>query len=233
MAKSRIIKELANGEVSLYTALKRVKVLLQEFDNEELLRWVNCELVGYPTEAELPSYRIMQGQLRGTYFKGSLANNITYKDVPLPLGNLSNEQRDFLLRLPFYDGIEGLVKLVETAESGEINSSVQAEWYPLIAVANKDRYMNIVTARVVGPVQMVHNILSVVENRLLDILCYLEKQFGCLDELDIDVEAKGEEEKNEIIQHIHFLVYTDNRVSIGDNNRMKSVDIVANAELTN
>lgn len=225
MAKSRIIKELANGEVSLYTALKRVKVLLQEFDNEGLLRWVNCELVGYPTEADLPDYRLLHGQLKGTYFKGSLANNITYRDVPISLGNMDKEKRDFLLRLPFYDGVEGLAKLIQVADKGEINAPVAAEWYPIIAHANNDRYMNIATARVVGSVQMVQNILSVVESRLLDILRYLEKQFGCLDELDIDVDAKGEATKNEIIQHIYFLVYNDNRVSIGDNNRLKNVDI--------
>lgn len=225
MAKSRIIKELANGDVSLYTALKRVKVLLQEFDNEELLWWVNCELIGYPKEAELPDYRILHGQLKGTYFKGSLANHIIYRDVPISLGNMDKEKRNLLLRLPFYDGVEGLAKLIQVADKGEINTPVAAEWYPLIAHANNDLYMNIATARVVGSVQIVQNILSAVESRLLDILRYLEKQFGCLDELDIDVEAKGEEATNEIIQHIHFLVYNDNRVSIGDNNRMKNVDI--------
>lgn len=225
MAKSRIIKELANGEVSLYTALKRVKVLLQEFDNEELLKWVNCELVGYPEDADLPSYRIMHGQLKGTYFKGSMMNHMTCKDVPLPLGKLDKEKRDILLRLPFYDGVEGLKNLIETADKGELCASLSADLYPVIAHANNDPYMNIVTARVVGSIQMVHNILSMVESRLLDILRYLEKQFGCLDELDIDVDAKDDKAKEEIIQHIHLLIYNDNRISIGDNNRMKNVDI--------
>ena len=40
MAKSKIIKELANGTVTLPVALKRAKLLLQEFDNEDLLLWV-------------------------------------------------------------------------------------------------------------------------------------------------------------------------------------------------
>ena len=225
MAKSRIIKELANGEVSLYTALKRVKVLLQEFDNEELLKWVNCELVGYPEEAELPSYRLMHGQLKGTYFKGSLMNNMTCKDVPLPLGKLDKEKRDILLSLPFYDGVEGLKNLIDTSDTGEIGKPIPADFYPSIAYANNDPGMNIVTARVVGSIQMVHNILSMIESRLLDILQYLEKQFGCLDELDIDVDAKDDKSKEEIIQHIHLLIYNDNRISIGDNNRMKNVDI--------
>ena len=61
MAKSKIIKELANGTVTLPVALKRAKLLLQEFDNEDLLLWVNYELTGYPSVDMLPEYRKKQG----------------------------------------------------------------------------------------------------------------------------------------------------------------------------
>ena len=37
MAKSQIIKDLANGSIDTQTALKMTKVLLQEFDDERLL----------------------------------------------------------------------------------------------------------------------------------------------------------------------------------------------------
>ena len=46
MAKSKIIKELANGSIDTQTALKRTKVLLQELDNDDVLRWINCEIEG-------------------------------------------------------------------------------------------------------------------------------------------------------------------------------------------
>ena len=38
MAKSKIIKDLANGAIDTQTALKRTKVLLQDLDNEEVLK---------------------------------------------------------------------------------------------------------------------------------------------------------------------------------------------------
>ena len=41
MAKSQIIKDLANGTADIQTALKRTKVLLQELNNDKLLQWVN------------------------------------------------------------------------------------------------------------------------------------------------------------------------------------------------
>ena len=44
MAKSQIIKDLANGKVDTQTALKRTKVLLQDLENDDLLDWVNYEI---------------------------------------------------------------------------------------------------------------------------------------------------------------------------------------------
>lgn len=63
MAKSRIIKELASGKVSLETGLKQLKVLLTEFNKSEMLRWVNCELQGYGDSDIVPEYRIAAGNL--------------------------------------------------------------------------------------------------------------------------------------------------------------------------
>lgn len=48
MAKSKIIKDLANSSVDTMTALKRAKVLLSEIDNEDVNNWVNYEIAGYP-----------------------------------------------------------------------------------------------------------------------------------------------------------------------------------------
>ena len=94
MAKSQIIKDLANGKVDTQTALKRTKVLLQDLENDDLLDWVNYEIEGYPDDVEIPDYRAIGGQLYGTYFKGSMANHITYNHVPLPLGNLPDEIKE-------------------------------------------------------------------------------------------------------------------------------------------
>ena len=61
MAKSQIIKDLANGSIDTQTALKRTKVLLQEFDDERLLEGVNYEIEGYPDDVEVPEYRRISG----------------------------------------------------------------------------------------------------------------------------------------------------------------------------
>ena len=74
MAKSKIIRDLANGEVDTITALKRAKVLVSDLNNDEISEWLDYEISGYPTEAIIPSYRKVHGSLMGSYFKGSMAS---------------------------------------------------------------------------------------------------------------------------------------------------------------
>ena len=57
MAKSKIIKDLANGEVDTITALKRAKVLVSDLENDGILRWRDYEISGYPEGVAIPSYR--------------------------------------------------------------------------------------------------------------------------------------------------------------------------------
>lgn len=46
MAKSQIIKDLANGQSSLKVALKRAKVLMSSLKDKRALNWIDSELIG-------------------------------------------------------------------------------------------------------------------------------------------------------------------------------------------
>ena len=113
MAKSKIIKDLANGNVDTLTALKRTKVLLSDFDNQEVKTWINNEITGYPSTATLPDYRVTMGNLVGSYFKGSMASHMTWKNVSIPLGKMPDDIRDKLLSVPFTQGVDALKQLSE------------------------------------------------------------------------------------------------------------------------
>ena len=226
MAKSKIIKELANGAIDTQTALKRTKVLLQDLDNEEVLKWINCEIEGYTKDDEVPEYRKIGGQLYGSYFKGSMAAHMIYKHVPLPLGDMPDETKKSILITDITQGIQALKCMV--ADNGEekfLARGISADFYPYIATCNNDLHMIITSASVELNMPQILNIFSKVESILLDILCYLEKEFGNLDELDIDTDSKNEEELNEIIKHIQVIIYNDRSVSIGDNNKIKDSTI--------
>lgn len=223
MAKSKIILDLANSSVDTMTALKRAKVLLLELGNDKLLEWVNCEIAGYPSDAELPEYRVVQGNLMGSYFKGSMANHMKWNNVSLPLGKMPDEIRDRILNVSFHEGVDALKKLLESADDEErqLGATLPAEFFPIIAKCNNDPYMNIISARVVIGSQFVQNIFSVIENKLLDIFMILEKGFGNLDSLDIDVSGKSEEELHKISERMVVVIYNDNRVTVGNGNKIK------------
>lgn len=225
MAKSMIIKDIANGTIDTTTALKRAKILFAALDNAELLNWVNYEISGYPVDANLPDYRIERGALKGTYFKGSIASHIKWNDVSIPLGKMPADVIDEFLSVPFYDGVSALKQLVENSDNGQLSRPIPADLFPFIAKYNNDPYMNIVTARVVVSTHCVTNMFSVIENRLLDALLLLEKEFGILDDLDIDTTVKSPEEIQTIARQIYVIVYNDQSVHIGDGNRIKDTDI--------
>lgn len=222
MAKSKIIKEIANSTIDTITALKRTKVLLSELENEEIKKWIDYEITGYPEEVELPEYRKTIGVLFGSYFKGSMASHMTWKNVSIPLGNMPDEMRKALLSVDFREGIEAL-KHLDMEQKGKDNSFgkiIPADVFPIIAKYNNDPYMIITSAKVVVGMQNVSSVFAAVENRLLDILMLLEKEFGILDELDIDTSQKSSDELDKITDGIYCIIYNDHSVRIGDSNKI-------------
>ena len=153
-----------------------------------------------------------------------------YNHVPLPLGNMPSETKEDILTVKITQGIEALKgMLAEGSKKGSTGlvKPLPAEYYPYIAQANNDLGMIIVTASVELNMPKVLNIFPKVESKLLDILSYLEKQFGNLDDLDIDIESKSKDELNNIINHIHVLIYNDKSVTLGDNNKIKDSNIAS------
>ena len=87
--------------------------------------------------------------------------------------------------------------------------------------------MIIVSARVVVSAHSVTNIFSVVESRLLDVLILLEKEFGILDDLDIDTSAKSPEDVQSIVQKVQLIIYNDQSIHIGDGNKFKDSNVTS------
>jgi len=230
MAKSMIIKDIANGTIDTTTALKRAKILFAALDNAELLNWVNYEISGYPFEAKLPDYRKERGTLKGSYFKGSMASHMKWNDVSIPLGEMPQDVIDDFLSVSFYDGVNALKQLVDNSDNGQLARPIPADLFPYIAKYNNDPYMNIVAARVVVSTHCVINMFSVIENRLLDALLLLEKEFGVLDDLDIDTAAKSPEEIDTIAKKVYVIVYNDKSIHIGDGNKIKNSTITTDGE---
>lgn len=218
MAKSIIIKELANSSIDTATALKRLKILLLSLKKPKLDNWVNCELNGYKEIANVPDYRRFRGQVTANFIIGNAYRMITYNNTPLPTTNLSKEIRDRIEEITFSEGITAIKEM----EGQELGKSLPPEIYGVLTKGTNIDSITSASVRVskIAPVE----IISAVETKVLEILCVLEKEFGILDELDLDCSDKSEKAIDDISQRILNIIYVDKSITIGDDNKITKSD---------
>lgn len=220
MAKSTIIKDFAGGKVSVEIALKQLKVLLAEFDKPEMLKWVNAELQGYDDTDVLPEYRVIVGNLVGNFL--NYYTKCTHISIPLK-SDAPKELVEMCSQVRLYDSLSALRALTETDR--EFGRQINASLLPYVQQFSAISMTALLNATVEFSQTQVKNVFSRVENAVLDVLLLLEKEFGNLDDLDIDLTSKSNDEIQNIASNIMILLYNDNSIVIGDNNRMKDTSI--------
>ncbi|MCR5653861.1 MAG: hypothetical protein K6F88_08705 [Ruminococcus sp.] len=222
MAKSKIIRDLANGDIDIHTALKRAKVLFDEFQNDDIKQWINNELTGYSSVDDLPVYRVHRGSLVGTFIIGRMK----YTNASIPIGKMPDNSAEVLLSIYITESICTIIRMIEEFEksNSRFGKPIDADTFPIITKYNGNPYMRIISANVIGNSFHLNNIVSIVENKLLEALLFLEKEFGVLDELDIDTSNKSADEMKAISDKIVF-IFNDNSINIGDNNSIKNSKI--------
>lgn len=218
MAKSQIIKDLADGTADLHTSLKRTKVILQEIGDDRLNAWINNELEGYKNIEDIPPYRKIRGTLSGSLISGIY----NVQNVAIPLNNVENDVIEGLVVNYANQSIFALQQAISLNQSFGRDLSHQECVY----LSQKTGY-EIYYAHAKTDSSDVADILSQVENKLLESLIYLEKQFGNLDDLDIDLESKNTEELKEITNHIYIIFYNDKSVTIGNNNEFNNSNVAS------
>lgn len=229
MARSQIIKDLAYEKCDLGTVLKRTKVLIKLLGDDKILEWINCEIEGYKREEDIPEYRKLKGDFVGTYVIGTMGQYVKYSNVPIPLGEMPSEQRDIFLTASVQQGISTLQQILNDS-AGSFVKKVPADIYRVIEKFIPSPFLSIVSGKVVYDKMQVMGIISHVENTLLDMLLLLEKEFGNLDDLDIDVDTKDDQQLDNIFHSLYVIIFNDNdnSVTIGNNNKLKDSTVAAN-----
>lgn len=105
-------------------------------------------------------------------------------------------------RFAFGDSGEIVLDLTELAGNVYKNSSMQS-----ISISMK------------FPKEMFLGILSAIRTKLLKIFIELDRDFGCLDNLDIDTNSRKLEEIN---NKLNVIIYEYNSVTVGDSNKLKN-----------
>jgi hypothetical protein len=215
MAKSRIIKDLANGSVDIYTAMKRLKILLMDFPNPEIEKWVNYELNGYPHSDTLPKYRIYRGEVIASFFVGYAK----YTGTRISISHLPENIQKLIVECYVTNSLSSIISMKDNKEYSTGKNLSPDIYNELCKGSNID---SIISATVNITKNAPIEILVAVENKLLEILYLLEKEFGVLDDLDIDMNDKSEEQIDDISSKIVNIIYIDNSVTIGNDNKISN-----------
>lgn len=209
MAKSKIIKELANKEISIEVGLNRLLIIASDIENTELIQWAKNELNGYNNESEIPEYRKCgMGQIVYSGINGSF--KVT--DQPLPYGAIDKEFLEPFKKQRFTEDISTIEKFASD-NNGKICINLTAlagNVYKNTGIQCLSIYMNYTR-------EVFISILSSIRTKLLEIFIMLDKELGNLDDLDVDTSGKNLKDLNEKIN----IIFQDNSVNIGDRNKFK------------
>ena len=211
MAKSKIIKELANKEISLEVDFNRLLIIASDIGNTDLIDWATNELNGYSNDSKIPKYR--EGKMGHIVYSG-INGRLQVNNQPLPLSVFDKEILDYI-KVNYFDQDIATIERFAFGDNGEIG----LELTELAGNVYKNSSIQCISISMKFPKEMFLGILSAIRTKLLKIFIELDRDFGCLDNLDIDTNGRKLEDIN---NKLNVIIYEDNSVTIGDSNKLKN-----------
>lgn len=207
MTRSQIIRDIAQDNITIESALQRLLVISYTLNNLELQHWIESELNGYTADSILPDYR-----KKVTYmirYTGFNANTLV-KRQPLPESYFGDELQEILKSRVIKDG----VNIIEDTIKNESEVSFNLIDCAGIISNNSDGMIRCVSLEQIISKTTFLQIISNVKTKLILILLDLEKEFGSLDNLDIDVTVKSNEELKEVNNKLTNKLYFNGKSEI-------------------
>ena len=200
MVKSQIIKDLAQDRITIESALRRLLVISYELDNSELQKWIENELNGYTNNSIIPDYR--KNVTYMIMYSGYNASTLI-RQQPLSESYFDKELQDIIKTRVIKDGVnilensiksksEIIFNLIDFAGVVSHNSGGLIRCIRLEQIISKTTFLQI---------------LSNVKTKLIQLLLELEKEFGLLDDIDIDLSDKRKDELREVNDKITNKIY--------------------------
>jgi hypothetical protein len=216
---SAIVEQLTVSDSALATPLFETKVLATRIKNDELLKWVNQEIEGYDEDALLPDFRIVEGILKGSYMNGRL--KVTNTALPVPQGSADVE--DLLTKLKLRQSCSALEYLVRPGEtqsaisyslSGNLIQTLQQMY------AEQNPYLSLYSVHIEASVSAVHDVLSVIRSKLLELMLELEVKFG--ETASIADLRSSNTMINNYVQNIIYNSGSNNVINTGNDSALSS-----------
>lgn len=198
MTKSQLIKDVATNKIDLEESLQRLLIITSELDNEMISEWIISELNGYGQDDIIPNYR-KRISYRIVY--SGINGKLKMTNQTLPLHYFSKEVRDDIDEITVKESIKVIENIAKngekigfdlTALASDVFENTGIQCYKIF-----QEYSNI----------SFEQLLSNVKTRLILFLLDLEKQFGNLDNLDIETEKITSDKKEEVTKRFAQLFY--------------------------
>jgi hypothetical protein len=229
VVKSKIIKEFVNEEISLEKTLRRLIIFANDLESQDLLDWVDKELSGYKEGDELPDYRKVYAP---RFVYSGLNGSFQVKRQPVPLGGFNHgefSQKDL------ENGVVGdpIASIIAKSNSEE---PLTRDVSFLASILEKNTRNSLwgVGIQAFSIKQLFdpsdfQGIVEQLKQRVLKILLKLEKEYGNLDDLDIDVSSNQEISK-ELTQIIYNTTNNikstgNSKVNVNSEDKSRNLDI--------
>lgn len=218
MAKSKIIKELANNQISMEVALQRLMIIASDLGNEELLAWAETELQGYSPNDTLPEYR----NVRSIHFVYSGINgNYKVTNCPFTFTSVLEEELSDIYNVPILDSVSSLQNFIDNPEK----QSYRRDFSMLNGYVLQRTGLQCTSIYQTVPLNFLQKIVSQIKTILMNVFLKLDKEYGCLDDLDVDTTAKTPDEVEAINKVVNNYIFIDNSINVGDKNKLKGSGI--------
>jgi hypothetical protein len=213
-----IIQLLSTDQGSITEALLKTKILLHKIGHRELVEWVNEELNGYGEGKTVPSYRIIRANV-----VGNLVNmTIRASDHPIPIGHLTDDEREMLETIPIR---QSLAVVAQLAESKSLHHPIPMENNHRLGGSLSDGTYVERAWLETSPVSM-KNIVFQVRSRLLDFMLDLKTSIGAATSEE-DVKAKSENAPS----LFHNAIFGPNAtIIVGDHNKQVVADTIVQGD---
>lgn len=214
MARSKIIVDFVQNDIPLSQMLLRLKTLVFELQNDEIIRWLNCEINGYTDKDIVPSYRNIQGSVKCDIMHGYRIMQNAF--LPLQCDDPYIQE---IIMNHFKESTSAIEKMIEKNE-GSFMTVIPAGAYPYL-----QEYVNgyVQNAKVIYAPYHFADIYASIKNKVLDILLLLEQKCGNLDSYDLNL---TDTKKQEVISLILNIIFQDNSITIGDKNKIENSHLI-------
>lgn|GEM_PF-3406527 len=228
MAKSRIIQELANNDVALDVALRRLIVIASSLENNELSDWAIRELNGYRGDDSYPPYRVLPS---GNILYSGLVGAFQVSSIPLPLFSLSSETRE-LIMTPYKvsDSVSVLENIVKEKLVG---LSRNLSFFAQSVFEDTGGHIQCTSIWAGTDYLMFERVLSALRTMILQLFISLDRELGNLDDLDIDTRNTNLDELRQVIFNV---LYQDKSTHLEDKRKSvndSSVNLTVKGDVTN